>query len=465
MERVRPAVVPGEMMGRDAGPGPLDAVERVPRDDRPVGVGLGTAAGGGAEFGGQGREPAGEPGWQQVRAVGEPRRAYPFEQVVGPGEQGLAGGLPVLAVTRSIPVTTADASAAHDGERRGRQDGTAEPGLHPDQCVPRHLGVLGCAGCPSRRQARPATRPRGMTSRASPPRSRCRTAGAIAPVRSAAQASTASVTGSPASMRRSEICSGSDGVGGPAEDGGDVDDGIGQAEVRGGDRAERVGAGEHAAGRGRPPVRRRGGQQPGGDVPVARRREDRRVDAGRREPVPDCRPRVRGAQPVPDEVAEHPGAEILVAAVGEDDQPLVPAPGQQRLADGERRHARLDPHRHLVVRERARLRRPVRLGPHAEHSVLVVLRACLIKQFAQDGGGGTGGHRGHSVTRHSTTTFWSWMAPQEFGQRLEYGRVRRAGGPCPGARRAGCGNRLVRTWYRHRIGSCRPGGLWLPAWR
>ena len=32
-------------------------------------------------------------------------------------------------------------------------------------------------------------------------------------------------------------------VGGPAEDGGDVDDGIGQAEVRGGDRAERVGAG------------------------------------------------------------------------------------------------------------------------------------------------------------------------------------------------------------------------------
>ena len=91
MERVRPAVVPGEMMGRDAGPCPLDAVEPVPRDDRPVGVALGTAARGGAEFGGQGREPAGEPGWQQVRAVGEPRRAYPFEQVIGPGKQRLAG--------------------------------------------------------------------------------------------------------------------------------------------------------------------------------------------------------------------------------------------------------------------------------------------------------------------------------------------------------------------------------------
>ncbi len=90
MERVRPAVVPGEMMGRDAGPGLLDPVEPVPRDDRLVGVGLGTAARGGAEFGGEGREPAGEPGWQQVRAVGEPCRAYPVEQVIGPGKQGLA---------------------------------------------------------------------------------------------------------------------------------------------------------------------------------------------------------------------------------------------------------------------------------------------------------------------------------------------------------------------------------------
>ena len=244
-----------------------------------------------------------------------------------------------------------------------------------------------------------------MASRASPPRSRCRTAGPIAPVRPAAQASTASVTGV-----AGQRCAGRRSAR-PAWDRRSTP-GRSAMSMTGSSRP-RCAAATAPNAWSRVSTPPGAGGHPSGGVAAsspmatslfARRREDRGVDAGRRETVPDRRPRVRCAQPVPDEVAEHPGPEILVAAVGEDDQPLVRAPGQQRLADGERRHARLDPHRHLVVRERARVRRPVRLRSHPEHPVLVVLPPCLVKQFAQNRERGTGGHRGHSVTRHSTTT-------------------------------------------------------------
>ena len=155
------------MMGRDAGPRLLDPVERVPRDDRLVGIVLGPAARGGAEFGGQGREPAGEPGRQQVRAVGEPRRAYPVEQVVGPGEQGLAcclrvGASPVPpTVTRSIPVTTADASAAHEVSAA---DGRTAPPNRVSILISASRATWASSAArarPSRRRARPPPGPAG----------------------------------------------------------------------------------------------------------------------------------------------------------------------------------------------------------------------------------------------------------------------------------------------------------------
>ncbi len=330
-------------------------------------------------------------------------------------------------------MTTADASAAHEvSAADGR---TAPPNRASIRIsASRATWASSAARLSLASASTPATRPRGMTSRASPPRSRCRTARAIAPVRSAAQASTASVTGSPASMRRSEIRSGSEG---PA-----AQPRTAAMSMTGSDRP-RCAAATAPNAWARVSTPPGAGGHPSGGVaassPVATSLSPAVAKIAGSMPVAanrfrDRRPRVRGAQPVPDEVAEHPGAEILVAAVGEDDQPLVPAPGQQRLADGERRHARLDPHRHLVVRERARVRRPVRLGSHADHSVPVVLPACLVKQFAQDGGGGTGGHRGHSVTRHSTTTFWSgWLRRNSVsGSSTEESGC--AGRPGPGAR-------------------------------
>ena len=62
------------------------------------------------------------------------------------------------------------------------------------------------------------------------------------------------------------------------------------------------------------------------------------------------------------QMAEHARAEIVVRAVGQHDQPLATGPPEQRLADGQRRHARHHPHRHVGVGE-LRRPRPLRDAP------------------------------------------------------------------------------------------------------
>ena len=52
--------------------------------------------------------------------------------------------------------------------------------------------------------------------------------------------------------------------------------------------------------------------------------------------MPHGLPRVRAAQPLPREVRQDPGAEVVVVAVGHDDEPPAVGLLSQDLADGER---------------------------------------------------------------------------------------------------------------------------------
>ena len=81
-----------------------------------------------------------------------------------------------------------------------------------------------------------------------------------------------------------------------------------------------------------------------------------------------------------------------------------PARPEQRLADGQRRHARHDPHRHVGVGELLRPRPLVGTRPDPEHTRQVILAARLVQQRPQDGKRGPGRRHRHSCTRHSTTT-------------------------------------------------------------
>ena len=164
----------------------------------------------------------------------------------------------------------------------------------------------------------------------------------------------------------------------PRQDAGRVDDGIGQAKVRRGHGAERMVPGQDPGRSWRPAGRRGDGEQPRGDFPVAGRRDQRRVDAGGGETVPDGVPRVGGPQPVPQQVAEYAGAEVFFWAVGQHHQPLVPDPPGQRLADGERRNTRHDVHGHVIEPEFL-CARPLGARPDTEHAGPVVLGPRLFQ--------------------------------------------------------------------------------------
>ena len=88
---------------------------------RQVGVQLGRRAReGGAQRARQRREPPGQPGGQQVRAVGKAVGPAGGEQFVGAGEQGLSR-CRGLAGSWSIPAMTADDSPAQDRSTRRRR--------------------------------------------------------------------------------------------------------------------------------------------------------------------------------------------------------------------------------------------------------------------------------------------------------------------------------------------------------
>ena len=324
------------------------------------------------------------------------------QQFVGAGEQRLA-----VASFRRILEHPGDDGRRLPGpgpQRRPGRSCAAEPGLQPDQGLPRQLPALRRPVSVTGQQAGDQPERHRVTAFPGPqqvPQRRPGSPGVLGgPVQHGA--------GQGVSGQRPQIRDpGADRrVRRPGQDAGRVDDRVGQPEVRGGYGAERVVAGQHAAGGRRPPVRRRGHQQPGRDAPVLGRGGQRRFHAGGGEAQPDRVPRVRGAQPVPHQVAEHPGAEVVVRAVGQHDKPLAAGALEQRLADGERRHARHHPHRHVGVSELRRFRRPFRLGPHPEHARGEILVPRLVQQCPQDGERGPGRHHRHSCTRHSTTT-WS----------------------------------------------------------
>ena len=395
-----PLVGVREPVGGHPGPGPLDVRQRGTGKPRQVRIGRGRARQDGPQRARQRREPAGQPGREQVRAVGQGVGADGGEQFVGAGEQRLA-------------VAPAGRILEHPGQDRRRlpgpgpqhragRRGTAEPGFEPDQGLagqlrrlrrpvhrcgdqpgdqPERYGVAGLAGpqqVPQRRPGRPG--PFGR------------------PVQDGA--------GQGVSGQRPQVRDPGDNlrVRRPGQHAGGVDDRIGQAEMRGGHGAERMVAGQHPA-RGRRPASGRGGrQQADRDIPVPGRGGQGGLDPGGGEAEPDRVPGIGGAQPVPHEMAEHARAEIVVRAVGQHDQPLATGPPEQRLADGQRRHARHDPHRHVGVGELLRPRPLVGTRPHPEHTRQVILAARLVQQRPQDGKRGPGRRHRHSCTRHSTTT-------------------------------------------------------------
>ena len=246
-------------------------------------------------------------------------------------------------------------------QHRTGRGGTAEPGLEPDQGLARQM-----RSCPPRASlamaSRPATSPSGTASRASPARSRCRSGGPAVPARSAAQSRMVSVSASPASVRRSATRVLATGSAVQARTLVGVDDGIGQAEMRGGHRGQGVVAGQHAAGA--------GGHPAGGAAisrPIAISRSSAAAVRAGSTPVAAkrCLTASQGSgvrSRCHSRWLRTPGAEIVVLAVGQDDEPLPVDPVEQRLADGQRRHARDDPDRHVAVGE-LRRPRPLRDAP------------------------------------------------------------------------------------------------------
>ena len=178
----------------------------------------------------------------------------------------MAAGRAARGRGASRPARPTTPAAQDRSVARGR-GGAAQPGLEPDQRLAgqlRRVRVPGPvrfwpAAVPSWASAsRPATSPSGTASRASPARSRCSSGrpgrpGALGrPVQHGA--------GERVAGQRPQVRDAGDErrVCRPGQHAGRVDDRVGQAQVRGGHRAERVVAGQHPAGRRRPPVRRGG---------------------------------------------------------------------------------------------------------------------------------------------------------------------------------------------------------------
>ena len=391
MEGGRSVVGVGEPVGGHPGPGPLHLGQGGAGNPRQVRVRRGSPRHGGAQRARQRREPAGQPGGQQVRSVGQAVGAAAGEQFVSAGEQPLAVG----AAGRILehPGDDRRGLPGPGPQHRAGRGGTAEPGLQPDQGLTRQLRLLSrpvpghgeqagdqperhcIAGFPGPQQV-PQRRPGGPGAFRRPVQDgagQCVT-GQRPQVRD---------EGADRRVRR------------PGQHAGGVDHRVDQAEMRGGYGAEGMVAGQHAAGRRRPPGGRRRHQQADRDVPVLGRGGQGGFHAGGGEPEPDRVPGVRGAQPVPHQMAEHAGAQIVIRAVGQHDKPLAADPLEQRLADGERRHARNDPHRHVGVGEHRRPR-PLRTRPDPEHPRGVILAARLVQQRPQDGKRGPGRRRRHS---------------------------------------------------------------------
>ena len=279
---------------------------------------------------------------------------------------------------------------------------------------------VGCAGCAARSAVslaapslasprRPATSPSGTASRASPARSRCRNGWPAAPGAPGCPVQDGAgegVTGQRAQVRDT----GDDRqVSRPAEDTGGVNNRIGQAQMRGGHRGQGMITGQHPARRRRPPGRRGCHQQPiaisrssaaavsAGSTPVAAKRS--RTASHGSSVRSRCHTRwLRTPAP-----RSSSGRSVSTTSH------WSAYPLQQCLADGERRHAWHDPHRHVGMGERRRAR-PLRAGPHSEHPGPEVLAACLVQQRPQDGKRRPGCRHCHSCTRHSTTTCLSWCS-------------------------------------------------------
>lgn len=92
-------------------------------------------------------------------------------------------------------------------------------------------------------------------------------------------------------------------------------------------------SGEHSGRGGRPPGGWGSGEQSDGEVAAAWPRGQGRVDPGGGEPSADGIPRVGAAQSLPDEVGEDAGAEIVVVAIGDHDEPVTFAMLGQHLTD------------------------------------------------------------------------------------------------------------------------------------
>ena len=337
-------------------------------------VGIGGDSGGqcGAQHASKRGEPPGQSGGQQIRDIGQASGVYGAEQFVGASEQGLA----VSAASRICE------HVGHHGRRLGSpgtqrgtgRDTAAEPGFEPDQRLPRQLPGSP-AVLPGGQQPRHQAEGDGVAHVAGPEQVAQRLAGRPG----AARGPVENGVGEGVPGQRAEIRDPGDEIGAdrPGQDAGRVDDGIGQAEVRGGHGAERMVAGQDAGRSRRPACRWRGRQEPGGDLTITGRRDQCRVDAGGGETVPHGVPRIGGAQPVPEQVAEHTGTEVFFRAVGQHHQPLVPAPPGQRLTHGERRHTRNDPHGHVLVPEFLRPG-PLRTRPDTQDAGTVILGSAPV---------------------------------------------------------------------------------------
>ena len=145
------------------------------------------------------------------------------------------------------------------------------------------------------------------------------------------------------------------------------------------------------------------GKEGGAELAVVRAGGQRRVDAGGGEHLTQHGPRVGGPQPVPQQVSAQAGPEVCLGPVGEYDEPGARFVLEERLPDGEGRHAGHDADRDTVMNEGVGVG-PDRLGTNAEDTVPVALAAGLVDQTTQHRDRGPRrGCKAHS-TRHSTTT-------------------------------------------------------------
>jgi hypothetical protein len=190
------------------------------------------------------------------------------------------------------------------------------------------------------------------------------------------------------------------------EDGDEVDRPGGQSQLGAGRRRQRVVAGQDPGGGGRPAVRRCELEQTRRHVAGVAEAEEAGVDAVRGERLLNGLPGIGVAEPLPDEVGQEAGAEVVVTAVGDHDEPAVGVGSPDGLAEGQCRAGRDDPHG-LPTELEGGLAGGLGSGSHPDHPVRVVLMAGLLDERARDGRGDrrAGGDVNRHSTRHSTTTF------------------------------------------------------------